>query len=87
MRFKERKPIKKRKRDVFAGTRKKFCRFCADKNRTIDYKDLKTMESFITERGKIISSRISGNCARHQRRLAEMLKRARFISLLPYARM
>ena len=85
MRPRERNPIKK-KRDSFLALRKKFCRFCADKNRTIDYKDIKTMESFITERGKILSSRISGNCARHQRRLSEMLKRARFLSLAPYTK-
>jgi len=66
--------------------RKRFCRFCADKNRTIDYKDIKTLESFIKERGKIVSSRLSGNCARHQRKIAEMVKKARFLSLLPYVR-
>lgn len=66
--------------------RKKFCRFCADKTRTIDYKDIKTLESFIKERGKIVSSRFSGNCARHQRRIAEEIKKARYISLLPYTR-
>ena len=66
--------------------RKRFCRFCADKNRTIDYKDIKTLESFIKDRGKIVSSRISGNCARHQRKIAEMVKKARFLSLLPYVR-
>ena len=66
--------------------RKRFCRFCADKNRTIDYKDIRMLESFIKERSKIVSSRISGNCARHQRQLAEMIKKARFLSLLPYVR-
>lgn len=66
--------------------RKKFCRFCAHKIKTIDYKDLKTLEAFFTERGKILSSRISGNCAKHQRRVAEEIKKARFISLLPYVR-
>jgi len=85
MRVKERKPIRK-KRDAFLATRKKFCRFCADKNRVIDYKDVRGLESFITERGKILASRISGNCAKHQRRLCEMIKRARFLSTIPYIR-
>jgi len=66
--------------------RKKFCRFCQDKVKTIDYKDVKRLENFITERGKMLSSRISGNCAKHQRRIAEALKKARFISLIPYVR-
>lgn len=74
----------KKKRDM--PLRKKFCRFCADKTKAIDYKDIKRLESFITERGKIISTRISGNCAKHQRRLAEVIKQARFISLIPYTR-
>jgi small subunit ribosomal protein S18 len=85
MRVRERKFTKK-KRDVFSVVRKKFCRFCVDKTRTIDYKDIKTMDSFLTERGKILASRISGNCAKHQRKMAEMIKRARFISLVPYVR-
>lgn len=61
--------------------KKKICRFCADKNRIIDYKDLRNLESFIKERGKIISSRFSGNCLRHQRRLAEAIRKARFLGL------
>jgi small subunit ribosomal protein S18 len=69
-----------------SSLRKKICRFCADKNRTIDYKDAKMLEGFVRERGKIVSSRISGNCARHQRRVAEAIKKARFLSLVPYTR-
>ena len=83
MRFKEKKPIKKKAGLVF---KKRFCRFCADKARVIDYKDAKMLESFIKERGKIISSRYSGNCARHQRRVAEEIKKARFLALLPYTK-
>jgi len=64
--------------------RKKFCRFCVDKQKEIDYKDSKRLEIFIKERGKIVSSRISGNCAKHQRRVAEAIKKARFLGLLPY---
>jgi small subunit ribosomal protein S18 len=69
--------------------KKRFCRFCVgngDKDKAIDYKDIKRLEVFVTERGKIVSSRYSGNCAKHQRRVAEALKRARFLSLLPYIR-
>ncbi len=64
--------------------RRKVCRFCADKNAVIDYKDAKLLRNFITERGKIIPRRISGNCARHQRRLTTAIKRARILALLPF---
>jgi small subunit ribosomal protein S18 len=57
-----------------------------DKVKSLDYKDVKRLEAFITERGKIVSSRFSGNCARHQRMLAEVIKKARFVSLVPYIR-
>lgn len=76
----------RKKRDFGLASRKKFCRFCVDKVKTIDYKDMKRLETFITERGKILSSRISGNCAKHQRWIAEAIKKARFISLVPYIR-
>jgi small subunit ribosomal protein S18 len=76
------KPVKKKKSVL--TFRKRFCRLCADKVKTMDYKDVKKLETFITERGKIVSSRFSGNCAKHQRRVAEAIKIARFISLLPY---
>lgn len=85
MRVKTKKIIKK-KRDVLSSTRRKFCRLCVDKTKTIDYKDIKRLEAFIKERGKIVSPRISGNCAKHQRRVAEAIKKARFMSLLPYTR-
>lgn len=75
-----------KKRDKFMPARKKICRFCADKIRGIDYKDVKRLEQFIKERGKLVSARISGNCAKHQRRLVEAVKQARFLSLLPYTR-
>jgi len=64
--------------------RRKVCKFCADSSLTIDYKDVKNIRYFITERGKITPSRISGNCAKHQRMLAVAIKRARNIALLPY---
>ena len=75
-----------KKRDSHLPIRKRFCRFCTDKVKSIDYKDVKRLEAFITERGKILSSRLSGNCAKHQRRIAEAITKARFISLLPYTR-
>lgn len=84
MRAKIPKNIKKKER--FLPARKKFCRFCADKIKTIDYKDIKKLEMFIRERGKIVPSRVTGNCAKHQRRLVEAIKQARFVSLLPYVR-
>jgi small subunit ribosomal protein S18 len=64
--------------------RRKVCRFCADKQMLIDYKDSRTLGNFLSERGKIIPSRITGNCARHQRALTLAIKRARTVALLPY---
>ncbi len=66
-------------------SRRKVCRFCADKEMTIDYKDVKTLKNFVSERGKIIPRRIVGTCASHQRELCEAVKRARHIALLPYS--
>jgi small subunit ribosomal protein S18 len=64
--------------------RKKVCRFCAEKNSKVDFKDQSTLKYFVTERGKIIPRRISGNCAKHQREIATAIKRARGLALLPY---
>ena len=71
-----------RKRRIYH--RRKACRFCADSNLAIDYKEPKTLKYFITERGKIIPRRIAGCCAKHQRALTHAIKRARTIALLPY---
>lgn len=79
--------IKAKKKDALLPLRKKICRFCADKKRVINYKEVKTLESFIRERGKMLPSRVSGNCAKHQRKITEAIKQARFLSLLPYARL
>ncbi|ADW17977.1 SSU ribosomal protein S18P [Desulfobulbus propionicus DSM 2032] len=65
-------------------SRRRVCRFCTDKDVTIDYKDPKTLKNFVTERGKIIPRRIYGTCAKHQRELTEAVKRARQLALLPY---
>src|SRR5216684_2487174 len=67
------------------GGRRKVCRFCADKTLKVDYKDVRTLGSFITEGGKIVPSRTSGNCAKHQLQLAVAIKRARVIALLPFS--
>lgn len=72
-----------RKRRPFQ--RRKVCRFCAEKNLTIDYKEPRTLRYFISERGKIVPRRISGNCAKHQREITEAIKRARNLALLPIA--
>ena len=64
--------------------RKKMCRFCVDKIDDINYKDVRLLSSFISERGKITPRRISGVCAPHQRRLAEAIKQARNIVLIPF---
>lgn len=64
--------------------RRKVCKFCVDKMHHIDYKDLRTLEKFVTERGKIMPRRMSGVCAKHQRDLAVAVKRARICALLPY---
>jgi small subunit ribosomal protein S18 len=76
------KPSSDRKKKPFL--RRKVCRFCTDKKLDIDYKNPKTLRYFITERGKIIPRRISGNCARHQRRVTVAVNRARNIAILPY---
>ncbi len=65
--------------------RRKVCRFCADKSLKVDYKDVRTLQTFITEGGKIVPSRTSGNCAKHQRQLAMAIKRSRVLALLPFS--
>ncbi len=64
--------------------RKKFCRFCTDSNIKIDYKNSAILNNFVTERGKIMPRRITGNCAAHQRELAIAIKRARMIAIMPF---
>jgi small subunit ribosomal protein S18 len=64
--------------------RRKFCRFCADKEMPLDYKRFDILKDFITERGKIIPRRITGTCAKHQRRLTVEIKRARQMALIYY---
>lgn len=64
--------------------RKKVCVFCVDKLQEIDYKDTNRLKKFITEKGKILPRRQTGNCATHQRKLSVAVKRARYMALIPY---
>ncbi len=67
----------------FFQKRKKYCKFCAEKKEP-NYKDVETLKEFISERGKIIPRRISGTCAKHQRKLSVEIKKARQLALIPY---
>src|SRR5213080_2632975 len=69
----------------FFYRRKRVCKFCVEKIEYIDFKDVKTLQQFIPERGKILSRRISGTCALHQRKLQNAIKRARIAAMLPFA--
>jgi len=64
--------------------KKKICIYCADKINIIDYKDVGKLRKFLSERGKILPRRITGNCAKHQRATTVAIKRARHIALMPY---
>ena len=64
--------------------RKKVCVFCGEKNGEIDYKDVAKLKRYVSERGKILPRRITGNCAKHQRALTVAIKRARHVALMPY---
>lgn len=72
------------KREKGRRGKKKICSFCVDKMTAIDYKDVPRLKKYVSERGKILPRRISGNCAKHQRLLTTAIKRARYIALLPY---
>ncbi len=65
--------------------RRKICRFCENKITYIDFKDERLLRRFVTERGKIVPRRISGNCARHQRKLTQAIKRGRHMAIMAYA--
>ncbi len=83
LRARARKKARRGKKKGFQ--RRKVCRFCADSTLVIDYKDPKSLRLFITETGKMTPRRISGTCAKHQRPLAQEIKRARQLAMLPYA--
>ena len=74
----------KKRRGGFRQTRRRFCRFTAEGVTHIDYKDLTTLKSFISESGKIIPSRNTGTAAKYQRQLSNAIKNARYLALLPY---
>jgi small subunit ribosomal protein S18 len=74
------KPVKRRR-----FGRRKVCKFCVDRVDMIDYKDVRRLRNFISERGKITPRRISGSCARHQRQLTRAIRRARTMALLAQA--
>jgi small subunit ribosomal protein S18 len=65
--------------------RRKVCKFCGDENLKIDYKDPALLKYFITDRGKLVPRRISGNCAKHQREISVAVRRGRMIALMPFA--
>ncbi len=64
--------------------RKKVCVFCAERIDDIDYKDIDKLKKYVSDKGKILPRRITGNCAKHQRKVREAVQRARHIALLPY---
>jgi len=79
-------PPRKRRDDYYRDRRRrKVCAFCADKSKTIDYKEVNRLRRYISERAKIEPRRKTGTCAQHQRALATALKRARHVALLPVA--
>jgi small subunit ribosomal protein S18 len=77
-------PTKKRAQKKERRPKKKVCSFCADKIADINYKDVTRLRKYISERGKILPRRISGNCAKHQRMLTVAVKRARIVAFLPF---
>jgi small subunit ribosomal protein S18 len=72
------------KRERGRKGKKRICSFCVDKVVIIDYKDVLRLKKYVTERGKVLPRRISGNCAWHQRMLTTAIKRARIMALLPF---
>lgn len=74
------KPVKKYRK----SNRRKYCQFCADKAKSVDYKDVSKLKKYVTEKGKILPRRQTGVCSKHQRELALAVKRARIMALLPF---
>ncbi len=68
----------------FGRRKKKVCMMCT--GATVDYKNPETLKRYVNEKGKIVSRRVTGNCARHQRYISTQVKRARAIALMPYTR-
>ena len=78
------KRIAKRGPKIF---KQKPCRLCKDKVESVDYKDIDLLTKFISDRGRIITPRITGNCAKHQRMVSNAIKRARLAAFLPFVRL
>jgi len=72
------------KRKSYRYGKRKKCRFCQDSSLVIDYKDVKLLQNYMSDRGKIAARRVTGNCAKHQRELARAIRRSRFLALVPY---
>ncbi|NLY72445.1 MAG: 30S ribosomal protein S18 [Tissierellia bacterium] len=70
---------------AFRPRKKKVCYFCTNKIDEIDYKDVRTLQRYVSDRGKILPRRVTGACAKHQRKVALAVKRARAVALMPYA--
>lgn len=73
------------RRDRNRKPRRRVCSFCVDKATAVDYKEINKLKKYVTERGKILPRRISGNCAKHQRILTSAIKKARVMALLPFS--
>lgn len=78
------KPQRRRRPDSNRNKKKKVCQFCKDKVEYIDYKDVAVLRRYMSDRAKIRSLRVTGNCAQHQREVAVAIKNAREMALLPY---
>ena len=73
------------RRDRVRRPRRKVCQCCVDHIDTVDYKDVEKLKKYVTERGKILPRRVTGTCAKHQRKIVLAIKRARAIALLPFS--
>ena len=80
----QREEPKRPGRKKFLFRRRKFCKFCDEKIKFIDYKDVRLLQAFTPERAKIFPRRIAGTCSKHQRKLMQAIKRARILALLPF---
>ena len=74
------------KKFIKKAPRKKVCAFCQNKTEAIDYKDVAVLRKYVTEKGKILPRRMTGACAKHQRHIANQIKRARYMALIPYTK-
>ena len=83
-RDRDRDKDKQQKKERTYGAPKRYCRFCGDSNNKIEYKEPKLLQPFISEKGKIVPRRLTGNCAYHQRRVMEAVKRARTLAFLSF---